>query len=215
MSQPAARAAAARSPSEPASAPMLRSSLSRAPAKPISPRITVADDRSATGSPAAPDRAPDRARGRSSRTAPPGRRGTAASRRRAICSAAASTTGRPRWLSWRARPWPGRCLITGSTPPARKPSIIAWPRRADQRRIRGEARDRRSRRLARQRQIEHRRAIDGDAERRQVGARSAGRAATPPRRRPSRSRSASWPIRRAGSRAGQCGGPRRATRPPS
>jgi hypothetical protein len=41
MSQPAARAAAARSPSEPDSARMLRSSLMRAPSKPISPRITV------------------------------------------------------------------------------------------------------------------------------------------------------------------------------
>ena len=41
MSQPAARAAAARSRSEPESAPMLRSSLSRAPSKPIASRITV------------------------------------------------------------------------------------------------------------------------------------------------------------------------------
>ena len=44
--------------------------------------------------------------------------------------ASASTTGRSRWLSAAARPCPGMCLMTGSTPPAISPSAAARPRSA-------------------------------------------------------------------------------------
>ncbi len=37
----------------------------------------------------------------------------------------ACTTGSLRWLSALARPWPGMCLSTGSTPPSARPSAIA------------------------------------------------------------------------------------------
>ena len=37
----------------------------------------------------------------------------------------AVTTGTVRWLSTVAWPWPGICLITGNTPPAEEPSVIA------------------------------------------------------------------------------------------
>ena len=40
---------------------------------------------------------------------------------RASSALPASTRGCSRWLSHSARPWPGRCLMTGSTPPSRKP----------------------------------------------------------------------------------------------
>ena len=43
--------------------------------------------------------------------------------------------GSDRWLSALARPWPGTCLITGSTPPASVPSITARPSVADDVRI--------------------------------------------------------------------------------
>ena len=37
----------------------------------------------------------------------------------------ASTTGSLKWLSAVARPWPGMCLSTGSTPPCSSPSVTA------------------------------------------------------------------------------------------
>ena len=42
--------------------------------------------------------------------------------RAASASRLAVTTGSSRWLSTLARPWPGMCLTTGTTPPARRPS---------------------------------------------------------------------------------------------
>ena len=36
-----------------------------------------------------------------------------------------ATTGRSRWLSAVARPWPGMCLMTGTTPPAINPSATS------------------------------------------------------------------------------------------
>ena len=42
-------------------------------------------------------------------------------------SCPASTTGRSKWLSTVARPWPGMCLITGATPPAISPAHAAKP----------------------------------------------------------------------------------------
>ena len=46
---------------------------------------------------------------------------------RSRSAAHASMRGNARWLSARARPWPGTCLMTGRTPPARQPSITACP----------------------------------------------------------------------------------------
>ena len=46
----------------------------------------------------------------------------------ASVSCAVSTTGRERWLSTPARPWPGICLITGSTPPSIRPWAASRPR---------------------------------------------------------------------------------------
>ena len=40
-------------------------------------------------------------------------------------SALALTTGRAWWLSTSARPWPGMCFITGSTPPSMRPAMWA------------------------------------------------------------------------------------------
>ena len=40
------------------------------------------------------------------------------------------TVGSSWWLSAKARPCPGMCLTTGSTPPARRPSAAARPSRA-------------------------------------------------------------------------------------
>ena len=42
-------------------------------------------------------------------------------------SIAVSTTGRSWWLSEKARPWPGMCLMIGRTPPASRPSAAARP----------------------------------------------------------------------------------------
>ncbi|MNV82087.1 hypothetical protein D3C71_1758000 [compost metagenome] len=42
-------------------------------------------------------------------------------------SRSVSTTGRSWWLSEKARPWPGMCLMIGRTPPASRPSAAARP----------------------------------------------------------------------------------------
>ena len=80
----------------------------------------------------------------------------------------ASTTGRSWWLSAAARPCPGMCLMTGSTPPAISPSAAARPSSAT---VSGSspvgavadhvvgAGDR---------DVEHRHAIDGDADGAQI-----------------------------------------------
>ena len=100
---------------------MPRSSLITKPVKPIRSRITspiiagevLAGRRS---SKAGNSTWAVMARG-AWRSAWKGRKSTAAS-----SEGAASMRGRARWLSAVARPWPGTCLMTGSTPPARQPA---------------------------------------------------------------------------------------------
>ena len=72
----------------------------------------------------------------------------------------ASTTGSSRWLSRAARPCPGMCLITGSTPPASRPSATAPAERRDLVRLAavGAVADHVVR--ARHRHVEHRQAVD-------------------------------------------------------
>ena len=77
--------------------------------------------------PAAPHRWPRRQREPSWRPAGRHKRGTARSRCAPAPPRGAVTTGSSRWLSLVARPWPGMCLITGSTPPAMWPSATARP----------------------------------------------------------------------------------------
>ena len=84
-----------------------------------------------------PDRAPDRARARSSRRAPRGRRGTAASRSRAIARASASTTGRAT-MAVDARPAVARQMLDHRQHAAGEEALDQRAaKERDQRRIRG------------------------------------------------------------------------------
>ena len=124
ISQPAAMAAPRGSPSDPDRACIDMSSLINRPLNPIEPRITsltiIAEVvAGATGSMALnttcavmPSGRP--ASGRKASKSLPSR-----------VSRSVSTTGSARWLSAVARPWPGRCLTTGRTPPFSSPSAAA------------------------------------------------------------------------------------------
>ena len=101
----------------PDSAFMPRSSLISRPSKPIAPRMISAVTRAEmlagrSGSMASNTTCAVMAAGRSAR-----RRNVAKSVR-SRSARDAETTGSSRWLSLVARPCPGMCLITGSTPPA-------------------------------------------------------------------------------------------------
>ncbi len=61
---------------------------------------------------------------------PAGRSASSAKGRKSCDSSSARlarTVGSSRWLSVSARPWPGMCFITGSTPPAARPVAAARP----------------------------------------------------------------------------------------
>ena len=94
-----------------------------------------------------------------------------------------ATTGSRAWLSAVARPWPGMCLTTGSTPPACSPAATAAAMRGDL--VRGIAigagTDHRV--GAGDRNVGDRQAIHGDAERRQIAGDQPARQAARPRRR--------------------------------
>ena len=65
---------------------------------------------------------------------PSGRSASGRNAAKSVASSVArsvSTTGSSPWLSAVARPWPGRCLSTGSTPPAISPSATAARQRRD------------------------------------------------------------------------------------
>src|SRR5262245_57306530 len=126
-SQPASIVPRARSANEPPRAFMPRSSLITKPVKPIRFRITSPIITGETLDGRRSSKAGMRtwaviARG-AWRSARKGRKSTASSSDRL-----ASMQGSARWLSAPARPWPGTCLMTGSTPPDRQPSITALPR---------------------------------------------------------------------------------------
>ena len=116
-SQPAASAARVRSAIEPESAPIETSSLINSPSNPMKPRITsriiVAEVvAGSTGSMAVKTTCAVIPNGKffSGRNAA---KSVASSVARSAC-----TTGSCSWLSAVARPWPGMCLSTGSTPPS-------------------------------------------------------------------------------------------------
>ena len=67
-----------------------------------------------------------------------------------------------RWLSAPARPWPGICFITGSTPPSIRPSIWALPRVDHGGGIGGKGAVADHVMGARNRHVQHRQAIDID-----------------------------------------------------
>src|SRR5580692_3135608 len=124
MSQPAATAAAVRSDSEPDKAPMEMSSLIKRPRKPIESRITP------------PTITADKVAGATASMAlnttcavmPSGRPASGRKAAKSLASSVArsvATTGSRLWLSAVARPWPGICLSTGSTPPSARPSAMA------------------------------------------------------------------------------------------
>ena len=119
-----------RSPSAPPSARIDRSSEISTPSKPISPRmtsaITLRDN--VAGARRIDRRVDDMGGHRPGHRRPA--RGTARNRVRASSSRPVSTTRQAWWLSTWARPWPGMCLMTGSTPPASSPSHTARPSRA-------------------------------------------------------------------------------------
>ena len=128
----------------------------------------------------------------------------------------ASTTGSSRWLSARARPWPGMCLITGSTPPVEKPSAAARRDRRDAARVGavGAVADRRRATPATGT------SATGAQSTSMPSARSSAR--DQPRVEPRRlargidiALGAARAICAAGGAARQCGGLSRATRPPS
>src|SRR5581483_5761361 len=128
-SEPSASTAAARSATLPRSAFMARSSLIRRPSNPIAPRITSLVTRGEVLAGASPSIAVKTtwavmAAGRYARR----RNGRKSVAERS--SRSAVTTGRSKWLSAVARPWPGTCFMTGKTPPAMKPSATAAPRLA-------------------------------------------------------------------------------------
>ena len=117
----------------------------------------------------------------------------------------ASTRGSDRWLSTRARPWPGACLPTGCTPAASSPAANARPSRAT---ARGSSANARSPMTA---------CAPGMA-------RSSTGAATTSNPAAAQSSPISAPVSQAartlcsaaaGGCARQCGGRSRATRPPS
>src|SRR5215469_2748704 len=123
-SHPAAIDARTRAAIVPAIAPMEMSSVIKTPSKPTNPRITsrtiVAEIvAGATGSIAEDTIWAVMASGRwlSARNA--------AKSVSSSVARSAWTVGNPEWLSTVARPWPGICLTTGRTPPARNPSAIA------------------------------------------------------------------------------------------
>ena len=115
----------------PPSARIDRSSETRTPSKPIWPRMTSAITRRDN---VAGDRRIDRRSRRHARSSPKASRPareTARNRVRASSSIAGlDRRGRRRWLSTCARPWPGICLMTGSTPPSSSPAHTARARRA-------------------------------------------------------------------------------------
>src|ERR1051326_472451 len=123
-SQPAASAARLRARMVPLSASMEMSSVISTPSNPISPRITSRTIVTEVVAGVAGSMAVKT-------TWAVIASGTPASRRKARKSVAsrlarsASTTGSSRWLSAMARPCPGLCLTTGSTPPSRRPSATA------------------------------------------------------------------------------------------
>ena len=163
-SQPAARAAAARWPSGPLERAHAQIVAQAAhPGKPIAPRITSSMIAAREGRrPLGVQRGVEHMRGHRER-----RVGQAAKRRpvaRGQQPARGVDHRQARWLSTRARPCPGRCLITGSTPPCKEARDRCLAERADDLGIGvpGAIADRR--RAFRQRQVEHRRAVDGDAE---------------------------------------------------
>src|SRR5215212_5518330 len=123
-SQPAASAARTRSPIVPDSAPIDRSSLISSPLKPIESRITCATIVAEVVAGAMGSNAVNT-------TCAVMPIGSCASGRNAAKSLTSSnarsalTTGSCWWLSAVARPWPGKCLSTGNTPPAMSPFATA------------------------------------------------------------------------------------------
>src|SRR5262247_1377207 len=123
-SQPAAMAARVRSPIVPLSAPIEMSSLINAPENPIDLRITspiIVGDAvaGAVGSSAV---------NTTWAVIPSGRWPSGRKAAKSVASSVAPsvvTTGSFSWLSAMARPCPGMCLRTGSTPPAMSPSATA------------------------------------------------------------------------------------------
>ncbi len=133
----------ARSPIGPASAPIASRRTAGTPSNPISPRITSAmtAGESVAG---APGRSRCRPHGRS---CPPAGRASARNGAKSVARQLGRAARRPRaatlWLSAPARPWPGMCLTTGSTPPSQQP--VAH-RAAERRHRLGSRRRRRGRR---------------------------------------------------------------------
>src|SRR5450830_526543 len=123
-SHPAASAARLRSAIVPESAPIETSSLISKPWNPINPRITsctIVTDvvAGATGSMAV---------NTTCAVMPSGRPASGRNAAKSVASRVArsvSMIGNLAWLSAVARPWPGRCLSTGRTPPACSPCAIA------------------------------------------------------------------------------------------
>ena len=126
-SEPAAITAAARSAMLPDSACMPRSSLISRPSKPMPPRMIslVTRARDAGRRVGIDGREHHVRRHRRRQVGQRAERGEI--RGLQLVPARAVTTGRSRWLSLVARPCPGMCLMTGSTPPAMSPRATARP----------------------------------------------------------------------------------------
>ena len=210
MSQPAASACRARSAGAPDSAFIARSSVTRTPSKPIRSRmivpITVGDNvAGSAASHAGYTMCADMAQGRSA---------FKANGSRSASRSLASTRGSARWLSTRARPWPGACLPTGCTPAASSPAASARPSRAT-----GTGSSAKARSpitacapgMARSSTGAATTSKPAAAQSRPISAPVSQAARSPA----PRLRANSAPSDAAGGCARQCGGRRRATRPPS
>ena len=126
----------------------------------------------------------------------------------------ASTVGRAAWLSTVARPWPGACLPTGCTPAASSPAAQAA---ASSPTTAGSAANARSPMTAlapRDRTIQHRAGDDADPGRGGLPARSSAPVSQAARRAAGGLVANSAPSRDAAGWRSQCGGRKRATRPP-